>query len=262
MPTFSDMRPVETARPLEDQQADIPPADLDELIKPTDIPSAEAGVGPEAGGELSTLDELVTPSDVTDRVDSVPETSEEMEEQEPLVGKLLDEPRRAIPEERDLLTDKNERMHYAERSDGAWEGEPGNSLLVPDDRGALRALKRFGLKGVDYIRGIPDFSKCALCQAEIAMTMNRYVGPNANFRQADRALVSHFNEVGKDGRTDWKLDDVRQWRKDNKLTWHECSDMKTCQLVPRAIHDPCKHYGGVAECKRRDKVNAGSVFDD
>ena len=262
MPSFSDMKPAEIPRPLEVPQSDVPPADLDELIKPTDIPSAEAGVGHEAGGELSTLDELVTPSDVTDRVDSVPETSEEMEEQEPLVGKLLDEPRRAIPDEVNIPSREDERRLPVEGNLGTWTGDRGNSFFVPFGEEASAVLKRFGIKGIEYVRSIPDFSPCSLYQVEIAMTANRDRGPNSNFNQADRTIAAHFNEIGKDNRTDWKSDDVKQWRKDNKLTWHECSDMKTCQLVPRAIHDSCRHDGGFSECKRLEGMSAGSVFDD
>ena len=30
------------------------------------------------------------------------------------------------------------------------------------------------------------------------------------------------------------------------IAWHECADGKTMQLVPTAIHDACRHSGGVS----------------
>ena len=37
------------------------------------------------------------------------------------------------------------------------------------------------------------------------------------------------------------------YRKERGLTWHECNDMRTMQLVPWDINDFFKHIGGVGE---------------
>lgn len=54
--------------------------------------------------------------------------------------------------------------------------------------------------------------------------------------------------------------DIEKWRKENKLTWHENSDMKTCELVPTIIHEAFRHSGGVFEINKKNNRNGG--FDD
>lgn len=71
----------------------------------------------------------------------------------------------------------------------------------------------------------------------------------SNFKQADKACAEKWNTEKKDGRTDWTAKDVKKWRQENMCSWHERINMKTMDLVPRKIHEVCKHYGGVAECK-------------
>ena len=48
---------------------------------------------------------------------------------------------------------------------------------------------------------------------------------------------------------DLTADEFQKYRESNKLTWHECPDGKTMQLVPTDIHNACRHSGGVAEMK-------------
>ena len=82
-----------------------------------------------------------------------------------------------------------------------------------------------------------------------------------NFRKADEECAKQWNEQSKDGRTDWTARDIKEWRQDNKYSWHERLDMKTMDLVQRDVHEECKHYGGVAECKRHEALNGGG-FDE
>lgn len=82
-----------------------------------------------------------------------------------------------------------------------------------------------------------------------------------NFAQADEACSKLWNEQARDGRTDWKARDVNVWRTDNRYSWHERLDMKTMDLVQRDVHDECKHYGGVAECRRHEALIGGG-FDE
>lgn len=60
--------------------------------------------------------------------------------------------------------------------------------------------------------------------------------------------------------TDWSAEKVEEYRKANKLTWHERCDCQTMDLVPTKLHDYFKHSGGVAECKIRDGI--GGKFDE
>ena len=81
-----------------------------------------------------------------------------------------------------------------------------------------------------------------------------------NFRQADIKCADIWNSQKRDGRIDWTPQDIKEWRRENHYSWHERIDMKTMDLVHRDIHEECKHYGGVAECKRREGF--GGIFDD
>ena len=164
-------------------------------------------------------------------------------------------------EETEYLSSYKERMDHTPISTGTWEHDRGESKFIPDDEEARAELEARGMDGIEYKNGIPDFSECAEATVEIDnMTENRY----PNFKQCDDALAAKWNEEARDGRTDWEGKDVRDFR-DGIYTWHERIDMKTCDLVPRAIHDKCRHLGGVSECKKRDAKtydDEGDVFDE
>ena len=146
---------------------------------------------------------------------------------------------------------------------GKWEDERGESMFVPDDstgqgKRAKEKLAEYGLEGIEYNDAEPDFSKCSEATVEIdSMTEDR---PN-NFAQADKKCAEQWNKEGKDGRTDWTSVEVREYRRESKLSWHERCDMKTMDLVHQDIHTFFSHSGGVAECKARDNAKGGD-FDE
>lgn len=168
------------------------------------------------------------------------------------------------PTHKDCMTTSEERKEWADRSNGDWDGEPGNSKFYPEKKEAKDALDRYEQDGVDYRDGEPDFSKVSEATVEIDnMTSERY-GLGNNFDQANQKCAEKWNKEAKDGKTDWTPRDVENWRIENRYTWHERLDRKTMDLVQRDVHEECKHYGGVAECKRYEaagKVNGGG-FDD
>ncbi len=43
--------------------------------------------------------------------------------------------------------------------------------------------------------------------------------------------------------------DIRNYRKDNGLTWHELNDMTTMQLVPTDVNAKFGNLGGVSEVR-------------
>ena len=57
-----------------------------------------------------------------------------------------------------------------------------------------------------------------------------------NYAQADIALAKRLN-------TDPAS--IREYRENNGLTWHECRDGVTMQLIPTEINSRFKHAGGV-----------------
>lgn len=155
------------------------------------------------------------------------------------------------------------------------EGERGESKFIPNENNeaanaAKDKLAEYGMDGVEYESAEPDFSEC--CEAEVKidkMTENRenYIDENGeyqlgNFAQADAKCAEQWNATSRDGKDDWTAADVRDWRRENKYSWHECCDTSTMQLVSRDIHGVFKHSGGVAECKVRDGVKTGGDFDE
>ena len=99
---------------------------------------------------------------------------------------------------------------------------------------------------------------------EHRMTENRDNYPRSdgemelgNFSQADIELAKAWNLGNRDGRTDWKARDVLNYRKANRLTWHEKCDTETMVLVRFEINLFFKHSGGCSECRVRD----GGEFD-
>ena len=153
---------------------------------------------------------------------------------------------------------------------GEWSGKRGESLYKPNaetERGskASEKLSEYGLDGIEYKDANPDFSKCSEETVEIDMTENRYSneaeGIVGNFEKADTACAQTWNDIGKDGKSNWTAQDVADYREKNKLSWHECLDRKTCQLVSQDIHGYFGHSGGVSECKKALGETLGGGFD-
>lgn len=181
--------------------------------------------------------------------------------------------------EKDYNTSYEDRINHTPKEDsnlGSWEGERGESIFVPNEENekakvAKKKLEEYGMDGVKYESAEPDFSEC--CEAEVKiekMTENRenYIDENGNyqlgnFAQADAKCAELWNSTSRDGKDDWTATDVKDWRHENKYTWHECCDTCTMQLISRDIHgDVFIHSGGVAECKVRDGIKNGGDFDE
>lgn len=74
---------------------------------------------------------------------------------------------------------------------------------------------------------------------------------NSNFTQADEQLAEKWTEEGKDGK-EWSPQDIKEYRKENNLSWHERSDMKTIDLVPQEVHGNVPHSGGISAVKNKN----------
>ena len=152
-----------------------------------------------------------------------------------------------------------ERLNYTPKNTGEWTEDRGNSKFIPYSDEAKEALSNYGLDGIEYKNGIPDFSGCAEATGKIDMMnpLSRY----GNFNQYDISCAELWSKNGHDGKYDWTARDVKNWRESNKYTWHECNDRKTAQLVPGEIHSACRHLGGISEMKNYYKVIVGG-FDE
>jgi len=149
------------------------------------------------------------------------------------------------------------------KNGGKWDGEAGDSVWHPDldkipknlnpeqlDWGKIQ--ENHELNGVPFKDGYPVFSEIA----ESTVTIDDFSSDrDINFAQADRAGAEQWSKIEKDGQTDWKASEVNAYRKENNLTWHECEDMKTMELVPSEVHGNIPHQGGVSAFKKQNVIN-------
>ena len=159
---------------------------------------------------------------------------------------------------------------------GHYEGIRGESKYIPSRRSAegvvvTDILLRYGLDGINYRNAEPDFEPCSEAVVKIpAMTENRENFTNdagetvsGNFSQADLELAKIWNLERKEGIRNWEAKDVFDYRRANRLTWHEKCDTETMVLVPFEINFYFNHIGGCSECRVRDAVgNDGGDFDE
>lgn len=155
------------------------------------------------------------------------------------------------------------RKRCGPSTEANWDSSPGNSLCRPDvttegGRAVKEELARAGLEGIVYKGYVPDFGPVAKETVAIdTMTPNI----ETNWKQACRVLADRWNVEGrpdKEGnpKTDWISRDVADWKKENNLAFHECSDMHTCQFVPQTIHSHYSHSGGRSECAAKERLEA------
>ncbi len=132
---------------------------------------------------------------------------------------------------------------------GEWTSERGDSKWCPD-RGYIPQktnpegkswgviLKEYGIDGIEYKNGEPDFS----CISKGTVEIRGFCEDRAdNFDKAD---IEQAKRCG------CSPEEIKKWRKENGYTWHECKDMKTMQIVPSVIHNNMSHSGGISEVKK------------
>lgn len=147
-----------------------------------------------------------------------------------------------------------ERMNKTPKENsnrGMWTGNRGESWYIPMEKSIVAILRVFGLRGILYEKGIPDFSLCAKMTVSIE---NMSEIRRENFRQCDVICAEEWSLKKYGGKSKWTSSDVQKWRKENSYTWHERNDMVTCDLVPTIINRFFGHLGGVSECKKCRKV--------
>ena len=136
---------------------------------------------------------------------------------------------------------------------GHWDGLRGNSTWYPD-RDEIpknpktnpdgltwgQILDKYGIDGIPFKDGEPDFSKVSKGEVEIDnFSENRY-GKGGNFDQACEKLAEPRGCT---------KEEVKTWMKENKYTWNEKSYCKTMQKVPTEVHGNVRHEGGISEIK-------------
>lgn len=164
---------------------------------------------------------------------------------------------------------------------GSFQGTPGESMFIPKDSGMQQLLGKFNQTGVMYKNMEPNFRPFCThdtpwgkleCQVQIGhMTADRTnrgweygrrsgldsysaEADAGNYHQADAALCDAILKANPHllenrDRDSVRLNMCRQitaYRKQSGLTWHECGDGTTMQLVPRKINDYFSHTGGTS----------------
>lgn len=143
---------------------------------------------------------------------------------------------------------REDRIAQTPTKNVRWDGRRGESRCYPTDAKTRRLLKKYGQTYVAYDRtGEPNFTPYADASVRISdMSTDR----QRNFSSAGRELL----------KTDWAkerkittLSELDSYKTKHNLTWHECGDGVTMQLVPTEVNAKFGHSGGVAEYGAMEK---------
>ena len=146
---------------------------------------------------------------------------------------------------------------------GEWSEEKGNSTWKPNrdeipkkppnnEKSWGEILDKHEVDGIEFKDGEPDFSAVSEGRVEIDDFSTER---NGNFTQADENLAEQWTYESKNGQ-EWKAGDIKEYRKENDLSWHEGSDMKTMDLTPREVHGNIPHTGGISMAKNSLNQNS------
>ena len=141
-------------------------------------------------------------------------------------------------------------------NNGHWDGERGDSTWYPDDdyvppekscnpekpysnpdNLTLKEIfAKYGIEGIPFKDGYPDFSEVSKGTVEIdGFETGGNLAKEHNFKKAYVALAEQRGCTP---------EEVEKWMKENNYTWHECEDKKTMQKVPNEVHANVPHDGG------------------
>lgn len=147
-----------------------------------------------------------------------------------------------------IFSSYEQRFNETPKDTARWEsGVRGEGLCTTTSSEANDVLAAYGRRGVVYLDAIPDFSPFAVYTVEVGhMPSNRenenteFGGTIGSYKRADIELAKQLG---------WSICEVSAFRCNHipKLTWHECNDMLTMQLIPTVINNSFGHYGGIAE---------------
>lgn len=142
---------------------------------------------------------------------------------------------------------------------GYWDGERGNSTWFPnrdeipknpktnpDGLTWGEILDKYGIDGIKFENGQPDFSPVSKGTVEIDNFTENRLAKGGNFDQAVEKLAEQRGCT---------TDEIKSWMKENRYTWHERSDCKTMDKVPTEVHGNVRHSGGIAEVNRINKAD-------
>lgn len=166
-----------------------------------------------------------------------------------------------------LYTNPEQRIAFAKCTDAEPCGDDNYFTMKPnletsDGQAAYNRMRAFGISEIRYVKGVVDFAPCSVAQTTIdgmtsEITNNKRLGFEAFAEQFNKDRPLENGER-------WTPRSVESWARENGLEFHECSDMRTIQLVPKEMHRFFRHYGGRAECRIRDgeRTERNGEFDE
>ena len=183
----------------------------------------------------------------------------------------------AYEQDEEWMDPEHSLIHLPSNQTGQFTGEIGNSEFIPAKESALKKMADYGRASVEYKDNYPDFTPFSThdtpwgkldTKVEIGHMTDQRSNPAlengerrprgrkhdpefelGNFAQADNELCKRVRAM--EGGESVSPKEIENYREENGLTWHECADGKTMQLIPRDIHSACPHSGGVSEMKYR-----------
>jgi len=156
----------------------------------------------------------------------------------------------------DFSQNDDKFSRFLPENNGKWEGAKGDSVWVPQDvfvplKHNLEGLtwekikEIYKFKHIPFSDGEPDFTEVSKSTVKI---IDFSISRNGNFTQADEKCADQWTKENKDGKI-WSPEDVKAYRKENCLSWHERSDQNTMDLIPSIIHGNIPHSGGISAAK-------------
>lgn len=132
--------------------------------------------------------------------------------------------------------------------DGA-EGVRGESEWVPEDPEVQKVLAKYGVDGIEYKEGYPDFT--AVSQFSFDLHETEYKLSNTKqFEICNDALLAQYEMQPEDfdRLTEEQKEDIAYGIQPEGYTWHhDTGEAGRMKLVPTIIHANCRHSGGRAQ---------------
>ena len=139
----------------------------------------------------------------------------------------------------------NDRRDITPINNGEWSGERGNSIWRPEVEDVAAQLRSYGVDGIEYRDGFPDFSPVTVYEHQLPEELYRS-SDTVQFNHCNEAMANHLgmNPEFADNFDDDQIEAIRQCLRPGGYSWHHNVEHGNMQLVPTRIHQDCRHYGG------------------
>lgn len=203
--------------------------------------------------ESSTVD--IDKSELTEKVQEQISELEGLHDE--LTGENLTE---SVDSATKRVLDKSVRTdHLPSENNGDWvSGTRGDGKFVLNDSAVIKVKKgvyvtgkmlkeKYGFDGVMYKDNDPDFKPYAVSNDTVTTVLvdKMPTSRKKSYRLAEQYCAEKFGITRKQ---------VRQYMKENNLTWHETPDRKSIMPIPTEINAAYKHTGGISKQQSFEKL--------